>query len=94
MNLLLGYVVIVGTVTAGAKIARGAVEAINKVTQGKHGEGLWKLAGGLVTPAKDAGSELWSLGTETVAAAQLLRGKVKGWMGRTQISNSAGEAKA
>ena len=94
MNLVLGYVVIVGSVTAVAKIARGAVEAINKVAQGKHGEGLWKLAGGLVTPAKDAGWELWSLGTETVAAAQLLRGKVKRWMGRSRIATPAGEAEA
>ena len=83
MNLLLGYVVIVGTVAAGAKIARGAAEAINKVTQSKHGDGLWQLAGGLVAPVTDAGRELWSLGTETVAVAQLLRGKVNGWMGRT-----------
>ena len=94
MNLVLGYVVIVGSVTAVAKIARGAVEAVHKLYDGKHAEGVWKLAGGLVTPARDAGCELWSLGTETVAVVQLLRCKVNGRLGRTRISNSAGEAKA
>ena len=89
MNLFLGYVVIAGTVTAGAQIARGAVQAIHKATEGKYGEGLWKLAGGLVTPAIGAGTELLSLGVEALAVGRVLSGKVKGRMARRRIPNCA-----
>jgi hypothetical protein len=94
MNLFWGYVVIAGTVAAVAKIARGAVQAIHKAAEGERTEGLGKLGGGLVAPALEAGRELWSLGAEAVEAAQVMRGKMKKRIGRTRISNCAGEAKA
>jgi hypothetical protein len=94
MSLFWGYVVIAGTVAAVAKIARGAVQAIHRVTEGKHGEGLWQLAGGLVAPVIDAGQQLLGLCAEALAAAQVLLGKMKKRIGRTRISNCAGEAKA
>ena len=84
MNLLLGYVVIVGSVIAGAQIVRGAVQALHKVTEGKHGDGLRRVAGGLVAPLIVAGRELLSLGTETRAVAQDLRGIVKGRIARNR----------
>jgi hypothetical protein len=94
MNSFWGYVVIAGTVTAAAKIARGAVQAIHKAAEGERTEGLWKLGRGLVAPVKDAGRELWGLGEEALAAAQVLRGKLKGRTGRTRIANCADQAKA
>ena len=87
MSLVLEYVVIAGTVTAGAQIARGAVQAIHKVAEGKHAEGLWKFAGGLVAPIIGAGQQLLGLGAEALAAAKSLRTRINGKIGRTQISN-------
>lgn len=82
MNLFLDYVVIAGTVTAGAKMARGVIHAVHKIGDGKNGEGLWKFAGCMLAPATDASRELLSLGAEGKAAAKDLLGKVKERHGR------------
>jgi hypothetical protein len=91
MNLLILYVVILGTVKASAQIVRTSFQAIHQAAEGNHGTGLWILASGLVTPAKDAVQEVLCLAVAARAVAKVLQSVTNKAIARFRIDRLARE---
>ena len=72
MNILTGYLVIAGGLTAGLRVVRGVVRGTARALTGDARGALAEAAGGLVAPAVEAYREAGLLVTDALDAAQAL----------------------
>src|SRR5262245_10173708 len=63
MNILTGYLVIAGGLTAGLRVVRGVVRGTARALAGDHRGALAEAAGGRVAPAVEAYREAGPLAT-------------------------------
>jgi hypothetical protein len=86
------YLAVLGGVTAGTQVARGAVRGVSRLAQGDPRGAAAEVIGGLVAPVVSAVRQLEQLGVDVcVSVAVLTAGSPKKGQGSAAASRSVRE---